>query len=297
MEIRYLEDFIELVQCASFTDAARRVGVSQSALSKRIKAMEANLGVELVTRDGRDVRPTPAGRELLAASIDIVNRFRELRNTLRRNALRPRVRVGGMLRDPFVREMLDTLDNAGASYAIERRDQAFDLVGAPLDSGELDVLFAPVDDDTHFDNHLYAATLLKSEGVIAAVPAFDPLASRDRVAMADLGSRVFLRVCDSHASDDGWRAIEAMCLRDGFTPKARPVAPDCLSLSDNETILFPASKLGEFPRTFPGAERALTLLVEDATFDLCMIASKEPDSMAVASFVRDASAYAAGHGF
>ncbi len=47
MEICYLEDFIELVRCASFTDAARRVGVSQSALSKRIKAMEADLGVVL----------------------------------------------------------------------------------------------------------------------------------------------------------------------------------------------------------------------------------------------------------
>src|SRR5579863_9272221 len=49
----------------SFTKAAAKLGVSQSALSHTIRELEARLGVRLLTRTTRSVAPTEAGERLL----------------------------------------------------------------------------------------------------------------------------------------------------------------------------------------------------------------------------------------
>ena len=57
--------FLAVAQERSFTRAAARLGVSQSALSHTIRALEARLGVRLLTRTTRSVSPTEAGERLL----------------------------------------------------------------------------------------------------------------------------------------------------------------------------------------------------------------------------------------
>src|SRR5207249_1533363 len=49
----------------SFTKAAAKLGVSQSALSQTIRELEARMGVRLLTRTTRSVSPTEAGERLL----------------------------------------------------------------------------------------------------------------------------------------------------------------------------------------------------------------------------------------
>lgn len=49
----------------SFTRAAHRLGVTQSALSQTMKRLEAQLGFRLLTRTTRSVAPTPAGERLI----------------------------------------------------------------------------------------------------------------------------------------------------------------------------------------------------------------------------------------
>jgi DNA-binding transcriptional LysR family regulator len=57
--------FLAVAQERSFTRAAARLGVSQSALSHTIRALEARLGVRLLTRTTRSVSPTEAGERLM----------------------------------------------------------------------------------------------------------------------------------------------------------------------------------------------------------------------------------------
>src|SRR5882724_11840905 len=57
--------FLEVARERSFTKAAAKVGVSQSALSHTIRGLEARLGIRLLTRTTRSVSPTEAGERLL----------------------------------------------------------------------------------------------------------------------------------------------------------------------------------------------------------------------------------------
>src|SRR3979411_2913884 len=63
-----INDFLAFLAVAkerSFTSAAARVGVSQSALSHTIRELETRLGIRLLTRTTRSVSPTEAGERLL----------------------------------------------------------------------------------------------------------------------------------------------------------------------------------------------------------------------------------------
>ena len=65
MELRQIEYFCAVVEAKSFTRAAEECLVSQSAISQQVKALEAELGFELLRRRGRSFDVTPAG-ELFA---------------------------------------------------------------------------------------------------------------------------------------------------------------------------------------------------------------------------------------
>ena len=57
--------FVSVARERSFTKAAARLGVSQSALSHAVTGLEARLGIRLLTRTTRSVSPTEAGERLL----------------------------------------------------------------------------------------------------------------------------------------------------------------------------------------------------------------------------------------
>lgn len=79
--------FITVAQDQSFTRAAARLGVSQSAISHALSRLEKRLGVRLLTRSTRSVSPTEAGERLLAtveprflevdAALEQVTEFRD----------------------------------------------------------------------------------------------------------------------------------------------------------------------------------------------------------------------------
>src|SRR5215210_5750940 len=64
MDTRQLAAFCAVVERKSFSQAARRLGVSQPAVSLQIRSLEERLGRQLLDRSGRRVEPTDAGRRL-----------------------------------------------------------------------------------------------------------------------------------------------------------------------------------------------------------------------------------------
>src|SRR5947207_10881731 len=67
--------FLAVARERSFTKAAAKLGVSQSALSHTIRRRQARLGLRLLTRTTRSVSPTPAGERLLQT---VGHRFEEI---------------------------------------------------------------------------------------------------------------------------------------------------------------------------------------------------------------------------
>jgi DNA-binding transcriptional LysR family regulator len=66
-DLNGLAAFHAVARARSFTRAAAHLGVSQSALSQTLRALEATLGLRLLTRTTRSVAPTEAGDRLLRA--------------------------------------------------------------------------------------------------------------------------------------------------------------------------------------------------------------------------------------
>lgn len=65
-DLNVLAAFLAVAEERSFTRAAKRVGVSRSALSHAVKGLEERLGVRLLARTTRNVAPTDAGAQLIA---------------------------------------------------------------------------------------------------------------------------------------------------------------------------------------------------------------------------------------
>ncbi|HGX0694007.1 TPA: LysR family transcriptional regulator, partial [Escherichia coli] len=61
-----LQIFLVVARERSFTKAAGKLGVSQSALSHAMKALEERLNIRLLTRTTRSVAPTEAGERIIA---------------------------------------------------------------------------------------------------------------------------------------------------------------------------------------------------------------------------------------
>ena len=82
MELRVLRYFLAVADEGSITAAARRVRVAQPSLSRQLRALEAELGVELLSRDGRSIKLSPAGRRFLPIVRDLVARAENARATM-----------------------------------------------------------------------------------------------------------------------------------------------------------------------------------------------------------------------
>jgi DNA-binding transcriptional LysR family regulator len=66
LSLDHLQTFADVVELGSFSAAARRLNLTQPAVSLQIKQLEGRLGVRLIERVGRRAHATAAGRDLLA---------------------------------------------------------------------------------------------------------------------------------------------------------------------------------------------------------------------------------------
>ncbi|HET8745157.1 MAG TPA: LysR substrate-binding domain-containing protein [Ramlibacter sp.] len=86
METKWLEDFVSLAETRSFSRSAQLRHVTQPAFSRRIQALEAWAGTDLVDRSSYPTRLTPAGETLYVQSLEILQALQSTRAMLRGHA-------------------------------------------------------------------------------------------------------------------------------------------------------------------------------------------------------------------
>jgi len=94
MQIQSLKIFCDLVGSGSFSRAAELNGITQSAVSQQVRALEEKYQVQLLERSRRQVIPTPEGRAFLQTSREILGSLESLEQRLERL----RQQVAGRLR-------------------------------------------------------------------------------------------------------------------------------------------------------------------------------------------------------
>src|SRR3954449_6054409 len=90
-EIRQLRYFVAVAERGSVSQAAVELHLSQSALSETLRKLEVELGVELLERSSRGVRPTAAGDALLAGARTALAAFDAALNAARGETGRLRI--------------------------------------------------------------------------------------------------------------------------------------------------------------------------------------------------------------
>jgi DNA-binding transcriptional LysR family regulator len=231
MELRHLRYFIAVAEEGHITRAAERLGMQQPPLSQQIRALETELGVQLLRRKPRGVELTDAGRALLddarAILAHIDHAFAATRRTARGE--QGRIAVGFTSSAPFhpfvprviraFRESFPlvslTLDESGTTALID------DLVHERVDAA---FIRTPVADPVGL-----TINPLLEEAMLVALPSTHNLASIETpLPLAALAAETFI-VYSRRNGPGLYDAIFAACHAAGFSPLIGQEAPRIVS--------------------------------------------------------------------
>jgi len=161
--------FLHVVEAGSITEAARRLALSKSVVSKRITDLEGALGQQLLRRSTRQVRPTGEGRALYARVRPLVG---ELTNAVEEAAgsesVRGRLRIAAPM--TFGTMVLSRIlarfaaEHPGIGLAIDLDDRRVDLVAGDYD---LAIRIGRLEDSS-----LIARKLCTSRRVVCCSPGY-----------------------------------------------------------------------------------------------------------------------------
>lgn len=191
MTLTQLEIFSLVAELQGFTSAAHRLGISQSAVSHAIKALEQELGVELFRRHQNLVEPSEIGQQLLRRARAMLG----LANTLQQEAADARgmkrgtLRVGSFGPTASIRLLPGILSHFRAAYpGIEVHvDEGPDRqVLQWLDERRIDVGFVVLEQE-RFDTFA-----LFEDQMVALLPTEHPLAARDALTLQELCDDPFI---------------------------------------------------------------------------------------------------------
>lgn len=263
MDISVLRDFAVLAESSNFTKAAELVHTSQPNLSKRMAALERELGFKLLQRDTRSVSLTQSGQKFYQIVVDMLSRFDagvEQAQAMDAN-MPPLVSVGGNFANP---KILTLVENA-AGYAkkaqlplqitIDRAFmitdvlmpgyiEAFDCIKENLD--DVVVTFSCRDLTTLSDKVLVP---LYRDSFAIFLPADAGYTEGQEVPLSALESFTFIRPVAYETYNN---RIHEVCEELGIHPQYRTVYYDSMGdmvqgIDAGELMIVPESVAFRFP--------------------------------------------------
>jgi DNA-binding transcriptional LysR family regulator len=187
-----LRSFLAVVRTGSVSDAATELVVTQPSVSAAVGALARELGVALLERDGRGVRPTAAGREFAAYAADVVGLLeqgtRAAHAAEHSSSLRLRIAAVTTAAESFVPPLMQAFalvrPEVGLSLEVGNRDR----VQAIVLGHQADVA---IGGRPPHDARIEAHAILPNE-LVLITSADDPLAGGAAVGIEALAGRRWL---------------------------------------------------------------------------------------------------------
>ncbi|MBQ9058986.1 MAG: LysR family transcriptional regulator [Atopobiaceae bacterium] len=217
MDFQKMEAFIAVASTGKFTDAADRLFVSQSSLSKQIGRLEREIGVDLFKKTRSGVELTPAGWEFYTYARKAVREYHEVSSRLASyigGKTNP-INVGSLpLTEEYgLADAFSTYWVENPSVQIEYRERSQQDLLTNLDIHKLDLAFGRLD----ILSEKYSSMPILRDEVMVVCRTDYPLARQKTVALASLrNERFILLESKSHLT----KLFIEKCEDEGFFPNA-----------------------------------------------------------------------------
>jgi DNA-binding transcriptional LysR family regulator len=225
-QIRY---FVTVAEALSFVRAAERLHMSQPPLSQQIKALEEELGVQLLHRTRREVKLTDAGRVFLQEARDLLERAQSVAHRTRQAAAGEEAALRIGMATSALYHVLPRLQQRVAvrmpRVTLNVTDMNSDEQVGSLAADRIDLGFIHARPDIR---GLERLTVLVDTFAIV-LPDRHPLARREGLRLRDLEAEPVVAFSRDHAPAL-FDALIASCQHEGFSPRIAHVARHPASL-------------------------------------------------------------------
>lgn len=282
MELRHLRYFQAVAEELSFSKAARRLAIAQPALSRAVQELERELGMQLIERERRSPRLTPAGTVLLRETGLLLERLEDALRRVRRTGLgeEGELRLGyiGPPAQPFLPRLLKEYRRRFPRVTVILEERTPERVWEMVSKGRLSVgLARPV---LAHEVRGLQTLLLREERFCAAVPKDHPWAKLTSVPWKKLAGEplIVLARREGAGSHD---AIRAACEAAGFDPR---LAHTPSVIGTVLQYVEAGAGIGIVPESTGSTNISLIPLRPQETIPFVMVWAKEGDDPAVAAF-------------
>lgn len=192
MELRHLRYFVAVAEEGSLTVAAeKRLHTAQPSLSRQLRDLETEIGVQLFTRGSRGIELTPAGRAFLDHARLALNQAAEAVAAARR-AVRPAktsFSVGFLTGQEveWLPHVTHVLRNHLKDIDFRVTSDFSPDIGEALQRGEIDLGFSRIEPQPDVTYKVIA-----HEPIVVILPSDHPLATQDEIDPRDIDPHTFI---------------------------------------------------------------------------------------------------------
>jgi len=217
MELRQIQYFIEVAKREHMTEAADALHVAQSAVSRQIVNLEAELGVDLFIREGRNIRLNPVGAMFLEKMEDAIDLIEEAKREIEEqlDPERGTVRIGfpSSLAASLLPTVISSFRKEHPNVRIQLHQDSYRHLVEEVIRGDIDLaLLGPVPTkDTRVKSEI-----LFVENLVALLYAKHPLASKRSLQLDELRGDPFILSPKGYILQN---IVQDACRQYGFDPQ------------------------------------------------------------------------------